>query len=230
MALVAGSNGRSLRRRSGRKVALDNSTLTATVIARTTTLLDGTDNNDPFFNNSALNQTGIGGAPASLLPIDAIQEFNLQSQFRAEYGRNSGSVINIITRSGTNQFHGSALSNFFVMICLMRAIISTAWLIHPAMPTRKLRSATISSELPLGGPIVKDKTFFFGAYEGQREQVGSDFSLLVPTQTQISEAQQSWQGIGDAGKSCAHQHSDEVFSGQHKWTVSWRCARQQQRG
>ena len=52
--------------------------------------LDGTDNNDPFFNNSALNQTGIGGAPASLLPIDAIQEFNLQSQFASEYGRNSG--------------------------------------------------------------------------------------------------------------------------------------------
>jgi hypothetical protein len=41
--------------------------------------LDGTDNNDPFFNNSALNQTGIGGAPASLLPIEAIEEFNLQS-------------------------------------------------------------------------------------------------------------------------------------------------------
>src|SRR5579864_251917 len=70
--------------------------------------LDGTDNNDPFFNNSALNQTGIGGAPASLLPIDAIQEFNLQSQFPAEYGRNSGSVVNILTKSGTNHFHGSA--------------------------------------------------------------------------------------------------------------------------
>jgi hypothetical protein len=70
--------------------------------------LDGTDNNDPFFNNSALNQTGIGGAPASLLPIDAIQEFNLQSQFATEYGRNSGSVVNIVTRSGTNRFHGSA--------------------------------------------------------------------------------------------------------------------------
>src|SRR5580692_6025178 len=69
--------------------------------------LDGTDNNDPFFNNSALNQTGIGGAPASLLPVDAIQEFNLQSQFPAEYGRNSGSVVNIVTRSGSNQIHGS---------------------------------------------------------------------------------------------------------------------------
>jgi hypothetical protein len=46
--------------------------------------LDGTDNNDPFFNNSALNQVGITGAPASLLPVDAIAEFNLQSQFGAE--------------------------------------------------------------------------------------------------------------------------------------------------
>src|SRR6202011_933025 len=69
--------------------------------------LDGTDNNDPFFNNSPFNQTGIGGAPASLLPIDAIQEFNLQSQFPAEYGRNSGSIVNIITKSGTNQMHGT---------------------------------------------------------------------------------------------------------------------------
>src|SRR6202171_2083807 len=71
-------------------------------------MLDGTDNNDPFFNNSALNQVGITGAPASLLPIAAIQEFNLESQFAAEYGRNSGSVVNLITRSGTNQLHGSA--------------------------------------------------------------------------------------------------------------------------
>ncbi|MBV9608319.1 MAG: carboxypeptidase regulatory-like domain-containing protein, partial [Acidobacteria bacterium] len=65
--------------------------------------LDGTDNNDPFFNNSALNQTGITGAPGSLLPIDAIQEFHLQSQFGAEYGRNTGSVVNIVTKSGTNE-------------------------------------------------------------------------------------------------------------------------------
>jgi hypothetical protein len=70
--------------------------------------VDGTDNNDPFFNNSAFNQTGIGGAPASLLPIDAIQEFNLEANFASEYGRNSGSVVNILTKSGTNQLHGSA--------------------------------------------------------------------------------------------------------------------------
>jgi carboxypeptidase family protein len=140
--------------------------------------LDGTDNNDPFFNNSALNQTGIGGAPASLLPIDAIQEFNLQSQFPAEYGRNSGSVVNIITKSGTNRLHGSAFE----------------FLRNDAMDARNyfnrepaLKSAFRNNQFgaSLGGPIVKDKTFFFGAYEGQRERVGSDFTFLVPTDTNI---------------------------------------------
>jgi len=144
--------------------------------------LDGTDNNDPFFNNSALNQTGIGGAPASLLPIDSIQEFNLQSQFPAEYGRNSGSVINIITRSGTNQFHGSAFE-------FLRNDVFDARNYFNREPAAKTGFRNNQFGGSLGGPILKDKTFFFGAYEGQRERVGSDFSLQVPTPGQITAAQ-----------------------------------------
>jgi carboxypeptidase family protein/TonB-dependent receptor-like protein len=150
--------------------------------------LDGTDNNDPFFNNSAFNQVGIGGAPASLLPIDAIQEFNLQSQFASEYGRNSGSVVNIITKSGANQIHGSAFEflrndrfdarNFF-----NRSIDPSG----NRIPKSEFRNNQFG--VSLGGPIVKDKTFFFGAYEGQRERVTSDFSFQVPTQQQIADAQ-----------------------------------------
>ena len=142
--------------------------------------LDGTDNNDPFFNNSALNQVGIGGAPASLLPIDAIQEFNLQSQFGAEYGRNSGSVVNIVTRSGTNKLHGSAFEFFRNSALDARNFFNTQE--HKSVFQNNNFGAS------LGGPIVKDKTFFFGAYEGQRERVGSDFLLLVPTQSQIQQA------------------------------------------
>jgi hypothetical protein len=144
--------------------------------------LDGTDNNDPFFNNSALNQTGIGGAPGSLLPIDAIQEFNLQSQFPAEYGRNSGSVINIITRSGTNQLHGSVFEFLRNDLLDARNFFNRA----PA-PKSPFRNNNFGAAL--GGPIVHNKTFFFGAYEGQRERVGSDFTLFVPTQEQIAQAQ-----------------------------------------
>jgi hypothetical protein len=155
--------------------------------------LDGTDNNDPFFNNSAFNQTGIGGAPASILPIDAIQEFNLQSNFAAEYGRNTGSVVNIITKSGTNQFHGSLFEflrndifdarNFF-----NRSVDQSG----NQIPKSAFRNNQFGASL--GGPILKDKTFFFGAYEGQRERVTSDFTFLVPTATQIANAQAIAQG------------------------------------
>ena len=149
--------------------------------------LDGSDNNDPFFNNSAFNQTGIGGAPASILPIDAIQEFNLQSQFNAEYGRNSGSVINIITKSGTNQFHGSGFE--FVRNDLFDARNYFNRSIDPSgdrIPKSEFRNNQFGASI--GGPIIKDKTFFFGAYEGQRERVTSDFTFLVPTAQQLTNA------------------------------------------
>jgi len=151
--------------------------------------LDGTDNNDPFFNNSALNQVGITGAPATLLPLDAIQEFNLQSQFGAEYGRNTGSVVNIITRSGTNQLHGS----------LYEFNRNSEFDARNYFNTKYQSDGTFNPQSPfnnnnfggsLGGPILKDKLFYFLAYEGQRENVGSDFALVVPSQAQIALAQQ----------------------------------------
>jgi len=151
--------------------------------------LDGTDNNDPFFNNSALNQTGIGGAPASLLPIEAIEEFNLQSQFAAEYGRNSGSVVNIVTRSGTNRLHGSAFEFFRNSALDARNFFNTE--------SRKSVFQNNNFGAAIGGPIVKDKTFFFGAYEGQRERVGSDFLLLVPTRAEITQARDIALGFND---------------------------------
>jgi len=143
--------------------------------------LDGTDNNDPFFNNSALNQVGITGAPATLLPLDAIQEFNLQSQFGAEYGRNSGSVVNIITRSGSNDFHGSLYEYNRNSYFDARNYFNTS-------PNPQSRFNNNNFGGSVGGPVIKDKLFFFFAYEGQRERVGSDFNLTVPTQAQIATA------------------------------------------
>ena len=151
--------------------------------------LDGTDNNDPFFNNSALNQVGITGAPATLLPLDAIQEFNLQSQFDAEYGRNSGSVVNLVTRSGSNQLHGSAYwynrNSFFDA----RNYFNTKFQ-QDGSPNPQSRFNNNNFGGSLGGPVVKDRLFFFFAYEGQRERVGSDFNLTVPSQSQLQQAQQ----------------------------------------
>ncbi|MGH9677570.1 MAG: hypothetical protein ACRD36_10755, partial [Candidatus Acidiferrum sp.] len=144
-------------------------------------MLDGTDNNDPFFNNSALNQVGITGAPATLLPLDAIQEFNLQAQFGAEYGRNSGSAVNIITRSGANQFHGSVYEYNRNSAYDARNYFDTS-------PAPQSRFNNNNYGASLGGPVVRDKTFFFFAYEGQRERVGSDFALAVPSKQNIMDA------------------------------------------
>src|ERR1700740_815704 len=144
--------------------------------------LDGTDNNDPWFNNSALNQVGITGAPATLLPIAAIQEFNVQSQFSAEYGRNSGGVVNIITKSGTNELHGSAFEYFRNSSFDSRNFFN---------PDGDPKTLFINNQFggSLGGPTAHDKTFFFGAYEGQRERVGSNFNLSVPNSNDITQAE-----------------------------------------
>jgi hypothetical protein len=143
--------------------------------------LDGTDNNDPWFNNSALNQVGITGAPATLLPIDAIQEFNLQSQFPAEYGRNTGGVVNIITKSGTNDFHGSAFEYARNSFWDARNYFDPVGTPHTQFINNQFGGS-------FGGPIIHDKTFFFGAYEGQRERVGSDFDFTLPTVSEINSA------------------------------------------
>lgn len=144
-------------------------------------MLDGTDNNDPFFNNSALNQVGITGAPATLLPLDSIEEFNLQSQFNAEYGRNSGSAVNIITRSGTNTLHGSLYEYNRNSYFDARNYFNTL-----GTPQSRFNNNNFGGSL--GGPVIRDKTFLFVAYEGQRERVGSDFDLSVPTQQDIATA------------------------------------------
>src|SRR6185436_13435251 len=75
-------------------------------------LLDGTDMNDGYRNLPAINEAGVFGTPATILPIEAISEAAILSNFEAEYGRNAGAIVNIVTKSGTNDFHGS-LFEFF---------------------------------------------------------------------------------------------------------------------
>src|SRR5581483_10617883 len=70
-------------------------------------LLDGTDMNGGYRNDPAINQGGVFGIPATLLPVEAIQEMAILNNTEAEYGRNSGSIVNIVTKSGTNDIHGS---------------------------------------------------------------------------------------------------------------------------
>ena len=122
--------------------------------------IDGADNNDLWHNVNAVNQGGVSGIAGVLLPIDAIDEFSLQSSSNAEEGRNSGGVLNVVIKSGTNNFHGSVY--YFDR---NEALASADWFTPPGSPNTELRNH--QGGFSLGGPIWKNHTFFFMNYEEQ---------------------------------------------------------------
>jgi len=125
-------------------------------------MLDSGDNNDV-----------LGGVAAIVPNPDALEEFTVQtSNFSAQYGRNMGAVINAVTKSGTNQFLGSGYE-------FLRNDAFDAKQFF-ALQKGKLRRNQFGGSL--GGPISRDRTFFFVAYEGLRERRGESRSnLIVPT-------------------------------------------------
>jgi hypothetical protein len=139
-------------------------------------LLDGTDMNDGYRNDPAINEAGVFGTPSTILPIDAVAEVNVLSNFQPEYGRSAGAIVNIVTKSGTNQFHGSAADYFRNSALDARNYFNFAG--QPKAPFHNNQYGA-----SLGGPIVKDKTFFFLDYEGQQEPVGVVTIANVPTGT-----------------------------------------------
>jgi Carboxypeptidase regulatory-like domain/TonB-dependent Receptor Plug Domain len=145
-------------------------------------LLDGTDMNDGYRNDPAINEAGVFGDPATILPIDAVAELRVLSNYEAEYGRNSGAVVNIVTKSGTNQLHGSLLEyNRTSSIGGARNFFNTAGRQDPFHNNQFGGS--------LGGPIIKDKTFFYLNYEGQRESGAQAGLSCVPDAAAISLAE-----------------------------------------
>ena len=145
-------------------------------------LLDGTDMNDGYRNNPAINEAGVFATPATILPIDAVSEMNVLSNFEPEYGRNGGAIVNIVTKSGTNALHGSLFEYFRNSALDARNYFDTA-----SSPKAPFHNNQFGGSL--GGPIVKDKTFFFLDYEGQRENVGVVSLACVPTLIQIQNAE-----------------------------------------
>jgi len=139
-------------------------------------LLDGTDMNDGYRNDPAINEAGVFGTPATILPIDAVAEVRVLSNFEPEYGRNAGAVVNIVTKSGTNGFHGTVADYF-----RNDALDARNFFNPPGQPKAAFHNNQYGASL--GGPIVKDRTFFFVDYEGQRESVGVVTLANVPRGT-----------------------------------------------
>ncbi|MBI3664433.1 MAG: TonB-dependent receptor [Acidobacteria bacterium] len=125
-------------------------------------MVNGGDGNDQFVNLPAIQPSP-----------DTIEEFRvLTNTFDAEYGRNSGAVINVVTKSGTNRFHGNVFEFFRNKVLNARGFFDTQ------KPDFKQNQFGFT----FGGPIKKDRTFFFGSYEGRRVRQGkpSD-TVTVPT-------------------------------------------------
>ncbi|HEV3306326.1 MAG TPA: TonB-dependent receptor [Candidatus Sulfotelmatobacter sp.] len=139
-------------------------------------LLDGTDMNDGYRNDPAINEAGVFGTPSTILPIDAVAEVNVLSNFAPEYGRSAGAIVNIVTKSGTNKIHGSAADYF-----RNDALDARNYFNPSSQPKAPFHNNQYGASL--GGPIVKDKTFFFVDYEGQQEPVGVVTVASVPTGT-----------------------------------------------
>ncbi len=134
----------------------------------------------PMHNNFMLDGISIndsasstpGSASGSNLGVEGIREFKvLTNSYSAAFGRNSGATINIVTKSGTNQWHGSVF--YFHRNSALDA--RNFFDIDPENPTQRSDPAEFKRNqfgFSLGGPIVEDKTFIFGTYEGLRERLG----------------------------------------------------------
>jgi len=144
-------------------------------------LLDGTDMNDGYRNLPSVNQAGVWGAPSTILPVDALAEIPVTGSPEAEFGRSAGATVNIVTKSGSNEVHGSAFEYYRNDGLTARNYFNTV-----DQPKNSFTNHQFGGRVD--GPILRDKTFFTLAYEGQREEGGLPQLGTVPTQADIAAA------------------------------------------
>lgn len=143
-------------------------------------LLDGGDANDPVVpSGSGASSTAsfTGAAPGiNAISVDAVQEFRvITSSASAEFGRSSGAIINVITKSGTNEIHGSAFEFFRNRALNARNFFEA---VKPQFNQHNFGGS-------VGGPILKNSLFFFGNYEGFRQRQAVSVTNAVPSPNTI---------------------------------------------
>jgi carboxypeptidase family protein len=146
--------------------------------------IDGTDNNDFWHNIPAVNQGGVSGIAGVVMPIDAIDEFSAQTQSSAETGRNAGGTINLAIKSGSNQWHGTG---YYYNRNEFYAAASPFFVPTPDFP-KSPRLRNYNTGFTVGGPIIKDKTFFFLGFEKQNYIFGLTGLSTEPSAAWVSKA------------------------------------------
>ncbi|MBI3894429.1 MAG: TonB-dependent receptor [Acidobacteria bacterium] len=180
--------GGNIGRGTGKRISVNGSRATSNLY-----LVDGIEISDH------MNQAP-GGVSGQALGVEAIQEFAvLNSSYSAAYPSQGGAVVNSITRSGTNEIHGSVFE--FFRNDVLDASEWTANRNNAERPPFRRNQFGFS----VGGPIVKDKTFYFGSLEAVRERLGTSTTANVPDENArqgllpIVDAQGKVTGFNDVG-------------------------------
>jgi hypothetical protein len=140
--------------------------------------IEGTDNNDLWWNIPAVNQGGVNSIAGVIFPVDAIDNFSFETSGSTGLGRNSGGTANITIKSGTNQIHGSAYyfnhNEFFQHM-------------NP-FSTTKPETRNENYGFSAGGPIIRDKFFWFTSFEKQQFKIGASGQATEPSAQYQAEA------------------------------------------
>ena len=146
-------------------------------------LVDGLSADEPYSGQSALNAPIAAGDVSSSLPVDAIQEFNTEQNPKAEFGWKPGAIVNAGLKAGTNTLHGDAFAFGRTSALDARNYFNVAQSGACANVPAECEDAPHSLEqfgASVGGHIVKDKLFYFAAYEGQRYDVAQVNPVSTP--------------------------------------------------
>jgi len=141
--------------------------------------IDGVDNNDLWHNIPAVNQGGVSGIAGIVLPIDAVDQFTVQTQAAPESGRNPGGTVDLALRSGGNAIHGT------VYDYMRNEAFSAA---SPFVSSKK-ENRNYNYGFSVGGPFIKDRLFYFATFEKQRFTIGLPGLATEPSAAYQAEAE-----------------------------------------
>ncbi len=148
-------------------------------------ILNGMDTIEGFSSQSVVNATPVFGDATSIVPIDAIQEFNTVQIPKAEYGWKPGAIVNVGLRSGNNTVHGTAYA-----FGRSDALDARNPFIQAGFPKQTTQMESFGATM--GGPIKRDKVFYLLGYEGQLNTIGAPSSTLtLPTRASLGNPGQS---------------------------------------
>src|SRR5437667_1862729 len=145
--------------------------------------IDGVDNNDFWHNIPAVNQGGVSGIAGVVLPIDSVDEFSAQTQSGPEAGRNAGGTVNLVVKSGGNTIHGTV---YYYNRNEFYGAHSPFWIPAAGKKAPPLRNENYG--FSVGGPIIKNKTFYFASYEKQDFIIGLSGKATEPSDAWIAQA------------------------------------------